>query len=82
MIFGKIRPIFHGGTYRLQQPVQDPIRSNTNILWNFQSLGKNTAIGYPWFYKTSFQSFAGKKTGSNSSIFWYSPLFEMRKKQP
>ena len=47
----------------LQQPVQNPISDNTNVLWN-------TAIGYPWFYKTTpFLSFEGKKTGPNSSIF-------------
>ena len=43
---------------------------------------KITAIGYPWFYKTTpFLSFEGKKTGLNSStFFWYSPLFGMRQK--
>ena len=56
--------------FRLQQPVQNPISDNTNVLWNSPSLGKITAIGYPWFYKTTpFLSFEGKKTGSNSSIF-------------
>ena len=31
---------------------------------------KITAIGYPWFYKTTpILSFEGKKTGSNSSVF-------------
>ena len=30
-------------TYRLKQPGQNPINENTNILWNSQSLGKNTA---------------------------------------
>ena len=68
---------------RLQQQVQNPISDNTNVLWNSPSLGKNTAIGYPWFYKTTpFLSFEGKKTGSNSSVFfWYSPLFGKRQKQ-
>ena len=67
---------------RLQQPVQNPISVNTNLLWNSPSLGKITAIGYPWFYKTTpFLSFKGKKTGSNSSIFfWYRTIFGMGKK--
>ena len=26
---------------RLQQPVQNPISDNTNVLWNSPSLGKN-----------------------------------------
>ena len=45
---------------------------------------KITAKGYHWFYKTTpFLCFEGKKTESNSSIFfWYSPLFGMRQKQP
>ena len=59
---------------RLQQPVQNPISVNTNLLRNSPSLGKITAIGYPWVYK-------GKKTGSNSSIFfWYRTLFGIRQK--
>ena len=67
-----------------QYPVQNTISDNTNVLWNSPSLGKSTAIGYPWFYKTTlFLSFEGEKTGSNSPIFfWYSPLFGMRQKQP
>ena len=56
--------------FEVKQPVQNPISDNINVLWNSPSLGKNTAIGYPWFYKTTpFLSFEGKKTGSNSSIF-------------
>ena len=55
---------------RLQQPVQNPISDSTNVLWNFPSLAKITALGYPWFYKTTpFLSFERKKTGSDSSIF-------------
>ena len=29
------------GHIRLQQPVQNPISDNTNVLWNSPSLGKN-----------------------------------------
>ena len=49
---------------------ENPISDNTNILWNSPSLGKNAAIGYPWFYKTTpFLAFEGKKSWSNLSIF-------------
>ena len=55
---------------RLQQPVQNSISDNTNGLWNSPSLGKNTAIGYPWFYKTTpFLSFEGKKQGQTHIFF-------------
>ena len=41
---------------------QCKISDNTNILWNSPSLGKITAVGYPWFYKTTpFLCFEGKK---------------------
>ena len=40
-----------------------------------------TALGYPWFYKTTpFLSFEGKNTGQTHLFFWYSPLFGMRQK--
>ena len=32
---------------RLQQPVQNPISDNTNILWNSPSLGKNYSYRLP-----------------------------------
>ena len=54
----------------LQQSVQNPIIDNTIFLWNSPSLRKkNTAIGYPWFYKTTHFLFLKEKTGSNSSMF-------------
>ena len=34
-------------TYRLQQPVQNPISDNTNVLWNSPSLGKNYSYRLP-----------------------------------
>ena len=63
---------------------ENPKSDNTNILWNSPSLGKNAAIGYPWFYKTTpFLAFEGEKTWSNSSIFfWFSSFFGMPQKQP
>ena len=55
---------------RLQQPVQNPISDNTNVLWNSTSLGKIYSYRLLWFYKTTpILSFEGKKTGPNSSIF-------------
>ena len=33
--------------YRLQQPVQNPISDNTNVLWNSPSLGKNYSYNLP-----------------------------------
>ena len=32
---------------RLQQPVQNPISDNTNVLWNSPSLGKNYSYRLP-----------------------------------
>ena len=32
---------------RLQQPVQNPINDNTNVLWNSPSLGKNYRYRLP-----------------------------------
>ena len=49
---------------RLQQPVQNPVSDNTNILWKRPSLGKNCRYWQSLF----FLSFEWKKTGSNSSI--------------
>ena len=61
--------------------MQNSISDNTNILWKSPSLGKNTAIGYPWFYKiTPFLSFEGKKH-RQTHLFWHSPLFGMHQKQ-
>ena len=37
--------LVHG--YRLQQPVQNPISDNTNVLWNSPSLGKNYSYRLP-----------------------------------
>ena len=54
--------------YRLQQPVENPINDNTNILWKRPSSGKNTAIGYRGIINLTFLSVEGKK-GSNSCIF-------------
>ena len=33
--------------YRLQQPVQNPISDNTDVLWNSQSLGKKYSYRLP-----------------------------------
>ena len=56
---------------RLQQPVQNPISDKTNVLWNSPSLGKITAIGYPWFYKsTPFLSFEEKKKQGQTHLFF------------
>ena len=42
---------------------------------------KITAIGYPWFYKTTpFLSLKGKSRVKLIHFFWYSPLFGMRQK--
>ena len=55
---------------RLQQPVQNPIGDNTNVLWNSPSLGKITAIGYPWFIKPPlFYLLKGKKQGQTHLFF-------------
>ena len=59
---------------RLQQPVQNSISDNANVLWNSPSLGNNNItaqlLAIPGFIKsTHFLSFEGKNTGSNSSIF-------------
>ena len=55
---------------RLQQPVQNPISNNINVLWNSPSLGKIAAIGYTWFYKTTpFLSLEGKKQGHTHLFF-------------
>ena len=52
------QPISH---CRLQQLVQNHISDNTNVLWNSPSRKKITAIGNPWFYKTTpFISFEEK----------------------
>ena len=68
--------------YRLQQPGQNPISDNSNVLWNSPSLGKITAIGYtPGFIKPPlFYLLKGKKQGQTHLFFWYSPLFGMRQK--
>ena len=69
---------------RLQQPVQNPMSDNTNVLWNSPSLGKKQLYTTPGFIKPPiFYLLKGKKTRSNSSIFfWYSPLFGKHQKQP
>ena len=52
---------------RLQQPVQNPISDNSNVWWNSPKI---TAIGYPWFYKTTpILSFEGKKQGQTHLFF-------------
>ena len=77
----RYRPLRSSAHLRSQQPVQHPISHNTNVLWNSLSLGKITAIGYPWFYKaTPFLSFEGKNRVKLIYFFWYSPLFGMRQK--
>ena len=56
--------------YMLQQPVPYQISDNTNVLWTSPSLGKNAAIGSPWFNKTTpFLSFEGKKQGQSHLFF-------------
>ena len=37
----------HTDWLRLQQPVQNPISDNTNVLWNSPSLGKNYSYRLP-----------------------------------
>ena len=54
---------------RLQQPVQNPISDNTNVLWNSPSLGKNS-IGTPGFIKPPFfYLLTGKKQGQTHLFF-------------
>ena len=68
-------------SFRFQQRVQNPISDNTNVLWYSPSLGKNTAIGDPWVYKTApFFFMKGKNRVKLIYFFWYSPLFGMRQK--
>ena len=59
----KKKKIIKGCLCRLQQPVQNPIRDNTNVLWNSPSLGKN------YSYRLPLYLLKGKKQGQTHLFF-------------